>query len=61
MGPKLRGNLRMLLQSACRNSWSGSDGVSSVRSLVMNGLGMVLPYKQRLRDGVVGWETVSGM
>lgn len=34
------------LESACRNSWSGSDGVSRVRNLVMNGLGMVLPYNR---------------
>ena len=39
----------------------GLHGVFRVRNLVMNGLGMVLPYKQRLRDGVVGWGTVSGM
>ena len=39
----------------------GLHGVFRVRNLVMNGLGMVLLYKQRLRDGVVGWGTVSGM
>ena len=39
----------------------GVHGVFRVRNLMMNGLGMVLPYKQRLRDGVVGWGTVSGL
>ena len=39
----------------------GLPDVFRRRNLVMNGLGMVLPYKQRLRDGVVGWGTVSGL